>query len=52
MNKNELITVVGGISFTPTLLNAVTKAVSIVYELARRVGSTAYRVIHNVACSL
>ena len=52
MNKEELNRVVGGISFTPTLLNAVTKAVSLVYDLARRVGSTAYRVIHNAACSL
>ena len=52
MEKNELINVVGGISFSPTLLNAVTKAVSLVYDLSRRVGSTVYRIVHNAACYL
>ena len=52
MNKNELINVVGGISFSPTLLNAVTKAVSLVYDIARRVGSTVYRIKNNISCVL
>ncbi len=50
MEKNELINVVGGISFSPTLLNAVTKAVSIIYDISRRVGSTVYRLVHNISC--
>ena len=52
MQKNELINVVGGVSFSPTLLNAVTKAVSLVYDISRRVGSTVYRIVHNAACYL
>ena len=50
MNKNELLEVVGGISISPSLINAVTRAVSLVYDLSRRVGSTVYRLVYNVSC--
>lgn len=51
MNNNELLEVVGGISFTATLLNAITKAVSTIYDIAKRFGTSYYRVSTGNMCS-
>ena len=50
MNNEELKGVVGGIALSSPLINALTKAVTTVYDLSRRLGSTVYRLTHNATC--
>ncbi len=50
MKKEELISVIGGVAFSATLLNAVTKAVSTIYDIARRLGSAIYRTHNGLTC--
>lgn len=39
MKKEELMNIYGGISFSGTLINAITKMLTQVYEIGRRFGS-------------
>lgn len=50
MEKHELTNVVGGIAFTSALLTAFTKAVSTIYDIARRFGSSYIRAKTGNVC--
>ena len=51
MSKQDLVEVYGGISFTSTLLNAISKAVTTLYDIAKRFGSSIYRAYTGNICS-
>ncbi len=42
----------GGLSFTPTLLNAISRAVTTLLDLGRALGSAIRRSVTNSVCSL
>lgn len=50
MTKEELIKVKGGISLSGTLLNAITKAVTVIYDIAKRFGTAIYRTKNGNYC--
>lgn len=50
MSDTELKEVMGGISYTPTLINAFVKGITSIYELGRRVGSAIFRYKSNNLC--
>ena len=50
MSKEELMNIVGGVSFSATLLNAITKAVSTIYDIGRRLGSSIIRTKTGNVC--
>lgn len=50
MKKEELIIIKGGVAFSSALLTAITKAVTTIYDIARRFGSAIYRTQNNMVC--
>lgn len=50
MNDIELKEVVGGISFSSTLVNSLVKGIQAMYDLGRRVGSALARYKSNNLC--
>lgn len=50
MSKYELIDIKGGVAITSALLSAVTKAVTTIYDIARRFGTAIYRTQNGVLC--
>ena len=51
MSKNELSEVYGGVAFTSALLSAITKAVTTIYDIAKRFGTAIYRTQNGVLCN-
>ncbi|MCI6350126.1 MAG: hypothetical protein MR779_04395 [Tenericutes bacterium] len=52
MNNEELVKVVGGISFSSSLINAVVKAFTTIYDFGRRLGSGLLRSRYGQTCPL
>lgn len=52
MNKNELMNIYGGVSFSATMVSALVKGVTSIYEIGRRVGSYLIRYTTNNLCSV
>lgn len=52
INKNELYTIIGGATLTGTMLSAITKGVSTIYNIGRALGSALRRAISGKYCSL
>lgn len=52
MNNKELKNIYGGVSFSGTLLNAIAKLATTVYDIGKRLGSTIIRVKTGNTCSL
>jgi len=50
ITKEELTNIYGGISFSATVLNAITKAISTVYDIGRRIGSSISRLRNGNVC--
>lgn len=51
MSKLELTEVRGGIAFTSAVLSAITKAVTTIYDIAKRFGTAIYRTQNGIYCS-
>ena len=51
MKNEELINVVGGIAWTSAFLSAITKAVTTIYDIAKRFGSSYIRAKSGNVCS-
>lgn len=51
LNKNEMINVTGG-GISYSLINAISKAITTLYELGKSTGSAIRRVIKNTYCPL
>ena len=49
--QEEMKNVSGG-GLTPTMINAITKAINTIYELGRHTGSTIRRLLKNKYCSV
>ena len=52
LSDKELMNVDGGASFSATLLNAVSRAISTIQELGRNLGSAIRRLYNGSFCSL
>ena len=52
LDNKELACIYGGISFNATLLNAISRAVTTVYNIGYQVGSTVIRLLTGKTCSL
>lgn len=50
LGNNELINIEGGASFSATLLNAASRAISTFMELGRNLGSAIRRVVSGSVC--
>lgn len=51
MTKEELMNVKGGIAFTSAVLSALTKAVTTIYDIAKRFGTAVYRTRSGSYCN-
>lgn len=51
MSNEELLSIYGGISFSGTLINAITKMLTQVYDIGRRFGTGLLRGKTNRLCS-
>lgn len=53
LSKNELLQVQGGsVTVTATLINALARGISVLFELGKAVGSSIRRAITKTTCSL
>ena len=53
LDKNELLQVRGGaVTVTATLINALARGISVLFELGKAVGSSIRRAITKTTCSL
>ena len=50
MSKSDLTNIYGGISLTSSFLNALTKSITAIYDLGRRVGSALFRNTSGSLC--
>lgn len=51
MSKEEMMNVKGGIAFTSAILSAITKAVTTIYDIAKRFGTSIYRTQNGLTCN-
>lgn len=51
MSKDELKTVYGGVNFTATLLSAIVKGITSIYDIGRRIGSALIRYKSGNVCT-
>ncbi len=51
MRKEELISVYGGFDFSATLLNAIVKGITSIYDIGRRIGSALIRYKNGNVCN-
>ena len=52
INRNELYSIIGGAGLTGTMLNAIAKGVTSMYNIGRALGSALRRAISGKYCSL
>lgn len=52
MTNESLVNVVGGIKWSATLFNALTKVFEAIYNIGRRFGTTVLRIGNNSSCGL
>ena len=52
INNNDLYKIIGGGAITGTLLTAITKGVTTIYNIGRALGSSLRRAISGKYCSL
>lgn len=50
LNKQELLTIVGGFDLSGAVLNAILKGVSSIYEIGRNFGSSLRRIQSGTLC--
>ncbi len=50
MNKNDLLNIVGGVSITGTLLNALYKGINAIMDVGRSLGSALRRLSDGKMC--
>ncbi len=50
LNKEQLIDIEGGATISGTMLSAMTKAVGLILELGRSLGTAIYRIYNNKIC--
>lgn len=50
LTKNELIEIEGGFNITGTLLNSITKGVSVIMDIGRSLGSSIRRIMSGNLC--
>ena len=51
LNKEEMLQIDGG-AVTPTMINAISKAINTLYELGRATGSAIRRLVKGTYCPL
>lgn len=52
IDKQELISISGGVTINGTLINAFMKGINTFLDLGRTLGSAVYRVVHGSYCSI
>lgn len=52
LNKNQLLSVVGGFNISGTLINAFVKGINSILDLGRSIGTAIRRIQCNKICSL
>lgn len=52
LEKNELLRIEGGLSITGTLINSITKGVSVIMDIGRALGSSVRRLISGNLCEV
>ena len=52
INRNELYNIIGGAALTGTMLNAIAKGVTSIYNIGRALGSALRRAISGKYCNL
>ncbi len=50
LKNNQLITIVGGVSISATLLNSLARGINVFLDLGRSLGSAIRRITNNKLC--
>lgn len=52
LNKNEMLNVTGGINWSGTFINSLSKAVKTIMDLGRALGSSIRRIVGGTYCPI